>query len=82
MDCLGHVIDDNGIHPDVDKLQRIRDWRTPRNYHDVQRFVGLVNYVANFLPDVTAYTAPVTRHSAERITVLLEAYTRQVLPDD
>jgi hypothetical protein len=58
MECLGHIIDDNGIHPDVDKLQRIRDWRTPRNYHDIQRFVGLVNYVANFLLDVTAYTAP------------------------
>ena len=58
MECLGHVIDDNGIHPDVDKLQRIRDWRTPRNYHDIQRFVGLVNYVANFLPDITTYTAP------------------------
>jgi hypothetical protein len=58
MECLGHIIDDNGIHPDVDKLQRIRDWRTPRNYLDIQQFVGLVNYVANFLPDVTAYTAP------------------------
>ena len=58
IECLGHVIDRNGIHPDVDKLQRIRDWRTPRNYHDIQRFVGLVNYVANFLPDVTTYTAP------------------------
>jgi hypothetical protein len=57
-ECLGHIIDDNGIHPDVDKLQRIRDWRTPRNYLDIQRFVGLVNYVANFLPDVTAYMAP------------------------
>lgn len=58
MEFLGHIIDDNGIHPDVDKLQRIRDWRVPRNYHDVQRFVGLVNYVANFLPDITMYTAP------------------------
>jgi hypothetical protein len=58
MECLGHIINDNGIQPDVDKLQRIRDWRTPQNYHDVQQFVGLVNYVANFLPDVMAYTAP------------------------
>jgi hypothetical protein len=58
MECLGHVIDDNGIHPDTDKLHRIQCWRTPRNYHDVQRFVGLVNYVANFLPDITSYTAP------------------------
>jgi hypothetical protein len=36
LDCLGHVIDDNGIHPDMDKLQHIRDWRTPQNYHDIQ----------------------------------------------
>jgi hypothetical protein len=58
IDCLGHTIDDKGIHPDTDKLARIVDWRTPRDYNDIQRFVGLVNYVANFLPDVTTYTGP------------------------
>jgi hypothetical protein len=58
IDCLGHIIDDEGIHPDVDKLARIVDWRTPRDYNDIQRFVGLVNYVANFLPDVTTYSGP------------------------
>lgn len=58
VDCLGHVIDDEGIHPDEDKLSRIRDWRTPRNYNDIQRFVGLVNYVANFLPNISLYTGP------------------------
>jgi hypothetical protein len=31
---------------------------TPRNYNDVQRFAGLVNYISNFLPNVTAYTGP------------------------
>jgi hemerythrin superfamily protein len=29
-------------------------------YNEVQRFVGLVNYVSNFLPNVTAYTGPLT----------------------
>ncbi|KAJ3502631.1 hypothetical protein NLJ89_g8798 [Agrocybe chaxingu] len=58
IDCLGHIIDDQGIHPDEDKLARIREWRTPRNYNDIQRFVGLVNYVANFLPSVSMYTGP------------------------
>ncbi len=58
MDCLGHIIDDKGVHTDADKLQRIREWRTPRNYNDIQRFVGLINYVANFLPGITTYTAP------------------------
>ena len=58
VDCLGHMIDDRGIHPDSDKMARIREWWTPRDYNDVQRFVGLVNYVGNFLPDVTSYTGP------------------------
>jgi len=58
MDCLGHIIDDKSIHMDADKLQRIREWRTPRNYNDIQCFVGLINYVANFLPGIMTYTAP------------------------
>ena len=26
MDCLGHIISDNGIHADADKMQKIHDW--------------------------------------------------------
>ena len=67
VDCLGHVIDDKGIHPDTGKLACIIDWRIPRDYNDIQRFIGLVNYVANFLPDITTYTGPLmamTQNSA------------------
>ena len=28
-DCLGHVIDDNGIHAELDEMWRIREWRVP-----------------------------------------------------
>ena len=41
-------------------MARIREWRTPRNYNEVQRFLGLVQYLAHFLPDITAYTAPLS----------------------
>lgn len=58
MDCLGHVIDDQGLHADSDKMARVREWRTPRNYNDVQRFLGLVQYLAHFMPDVSAFTGP------------------------
>jgi hypothetical protein len=36
IDCLGHMIDEKGIHPDMDKLDRLRKWKTPRNYNDIQ----------------------------------------------
>jgi len=58
IDCLSHIIDDQGIHPDADKLASIKEWRTPRNYNNIQWFVGLVNYVRNFLPNIMAYTGP------------------------
>src|SRR5271155_2576930 len=60
MDCLGHIIDDDGIHADADKMHKLRDWRTPRDYHDVQRFLGLVQYLAQFMPNLTAYTTPLS----------------------
>jgi len=58
VNCLGHIIDKEGIHVDTDKVARIREWCTPRNYNDIQRFVGLMNYIGNFLPNITAYTGP------------------------
>jgi len=61
MDCLGHVITDAGIHADGDKMQKIQDWRQPRNYHEIQCFLGLVQYLAHFMPDVTAYTTPLSQ---------------------
>ncbi|KAL7280521.1 hypothetical protein ACG7TL_005453 [Trametes sanguinea] len=60
LDCLGHRIDDRGLHADTDKMSRIRNWRIPRSYQEVQRFLGLVNYLAHFMPDVTAYTTPLS----------------------
>ena len=60
MDCLGHIIDDQGIHADMDKMRKIRDWPEPVSYHDIQRFLGLVNYVAQFLPEVVNFTGPLS----------------------
>ena len=60
MDCLGHIIDDQGLHADADKMARIREWHTPKNHKDVQRFLGLVQYLAHFMPDITAYTGPLS----------------------
>ena len=60
VDCLGHVINDKGIHAESDKMQRIQEWRTPRNYNEVQKFLGLVQYLVQFMPDITAYTTPLS----------------------
>jgi hypothetical protein len=60
MECLGFFIDDNGIHMDPVKMEKIRDWWTPRSYQDVLKFNGVIQYLAQFLPRSVDYTAPLT----------------------
>lgn len=62
-DCLGHIIDEQGLHASADKMAKIREWRTPRDYGDIQRFLGLVQYLAHFMPDVSSFTGPLAEIS-------------------
>ena len=68
MDCLGHIIDNQGIHAGSSKMTQILNWRTPQSYHDVQRFLGLVQYIQHFMPNVSVFMAPllvITRNGHE-----------------
>jgi hypothetical protein len=60
MDCLGHIIDDQGIHAESDKLEQIREWCIPCNYLDISHFLGLVQYLAQFMPKVADYISPLS----------------------
>lgn len=55
---LGHNLSANGITPDVDKLESIRNFREPRTGEEVRSFLGLVNYVGKFIPDLATVTNP------------------------
>ena len=61
MDCLGFIIDDKGIHIDPSKIDKILEWRMPCSYHDVQKFNGVIQYISQFLPNVTKLMSWLTR---------------------
>lgn len=66
---LGHKISQKGIEADEGKADCILNWPQPRNAHDVCSFLGLVRYIANFLPDLAAHTevlGELTHRSAEK----------------
>jgi len=52
------MIDEKGLLTDTDKMAKICDWSRPHNFKDIQRFLGLIQYLAHFLPDITLYTGP------------------------
>jgi Reverse transcriptase (RNA-dependent DNA polymerase)/RNase H-like domain found in reverse transcriptase len=57
VECLSHMIDEHSLHADSNKMACIWEWKTPCNYHEVQRFLGLMQYLAHFLPDISVYTS-------------------------
>ena len=38
---LGHIISEQGIAGDLEKIESIRGWPTPRNVSEVRFFMGL-----------------------------------------
>ena len=55
---LGHIIDSDGIRPDPDKVQAIQDIQTPANVGDVRRYLGMVNHLSKFAPNLAEVTQP------------------------
>ena len=58
LDILGCKVDSNGIHADLDKLSKIRNWHMPKDHIEVLQFLGLIEYLAHFLPNIGAFTGP------------------------
>ena len=53
---LGHRISEQGIEADEGKADRITNWPTPSTSKHVRSFLGLVRYLATFLPKLADHT--------------------------
>ena len=60
LDFLGHHISQHGIEPDERKVEKIQNWPVPRSAKDVRKFLGLVQYLASFLPKLAKYRSVLT----------------------
>ena len=50
---MGHVLTTDGIKPDLAKIQGLQDMPYPRDKQEVKRFLGTVNYLAKFIPNLS-----------------------------
>lgn len=57
---LGHLIDENGIQPDPEKIAPISDYPIPNNVKEVRRFIGLTGWYRRFIYNFSDITVPIT----------------------
>lgn len=55
---MGHVLSDKGLEIDETKVDAIKKLKVPKNCEELQRLLGMVNYLGKFVPCLSQLTAP------------------------
>lgn len=55
---LGHCIDKDGVRADLDKTAAICQMSPPRSLSDLHRFMGMVNQMRKFSPNIAEISKP------------------------
>lgn len=58
LEFLGHELSISGVRPKQDKLLAVKQFREPKSVEEVKSFLGLINYVGKFIPNVATTTEP------------------------
>ena len=58
---MGHILSDQGLAPDAEKVRAINDMPFRTDAQGVQRLLGLVTYLAKFLPRLSTVCEPLRR---------------------
>jgi hypothetical protein len=57
---LGHVICEEGVAVDPEKIKYIMEWPTPKDVFDVRSFMGLEGYYRRFIKECSKIGCPIT----------------------
>ncbi|XP_063218574.1 uncharacterized protein LOC134528834 [Bacillus rossius redtenbacheri] len=57
---LGHLVTAEGCHPRPAQLELIEEKQAPKTRKQLQKLMGLLNWLRSFVPDFATITAPMT----------------------
>lgn len=55
---LGHIISKEGLKLDDSRIESIMSMKSPTNKKELERFMGVINYVAKFIPNLAMINSP------------------------
>ena len=55
---IGHLLTPDGLKPDPNKVKAILEMPTPTEKQSLQRLLGMITYLAKFLPNLSDVTEP------------------------
>ena len=58
---LGHVVSEQGVSTDPDKIKAITEWPQPTTVTEVRSFLGFVSYYRRFIPIFSKIAKPLNK---------------------
>jgi len=55
---LGHVINENRVHPDLKKTEAVKNFPVPKNQKNIKQFLGLAGYYRGFIEGFSNIAKP------------------------
>ncbi|KAG6615283.1 Retrovirus Polyprotein [Phytophthora cinnamomi] len=68
VDYLGFTLTANGIQPQKKKIEAIQSIAEPRNKKELRRFLGMITYYREMVPNKSALTARLNRLTSKKVT--------------
>lgn len=60
VEFLGHIVTDQGVKPNPNKIDAIKRWPLPKNQKELKGFLGILGYYRRFIRDFAKITKPLT----------------------
>ena len=61
VEYIGHVLTENGLQPDPKKIDAVINFPAPVDKQELQRFLGMINYLGKFAPNMSKLNEPPRR---------------------
>ena len=69
---LRHIISSEGVKVDPAKIEAITKMPLPNSVNELQRFLGMITYLGNFMPNLAEVTSPLRTLLKKEIEFKLE----------
>lgn len=76
---LGHILNQEGVAVDPEKVKAILDWKPPANVTDVRSFLGMAGYYRRFIEGFSTVAKPNTV-AQEGQEICMDGSMREKLP--
>lgn len=77
IEFIGHRLSAAGIRPLHSKVEAIRKFRAPKTAEEVRSFLGLINYVGRFIPNLATVTEPLRQLTKQSVHFRWEREQKQ-----